>query len=253
MAYLHNFSPPIIHRDLKPANLLVTKTLQVKICDFGLSVQKTIIGVGTDDGSSPRTSSPGADGEGEDDDTGGGDQLGGTAPYSAPEVLLGKELDTGCDVFSFGVITWEMFSRRRPWHGVHVARISQLVGLDDERLPISDEVASLGDGSIKAIVEECWQLKPGDRPKFQIPAVPASDASILSMSTGNLAGAAAAMPGELYSSMVCLWGSMKTNALHRPQNTEDSRHETPRQRCPNARPAQPLIAPSRPPEPCCPS
>lgn len=178
MAYLHGFSPPIIHRDLKPANLLVTKTLQVKICDFGLSVQKKIIGVGTDDGSSPRTSSPGADGEGEDDDTGVGDQLGGTAPYSAPEVLLGKELDTGCDVFSFGVIIWEMFSRRRPWHGVHVARISQLVGFDDERLPISDEVASLGDGSIKAIVEECWQLKPGDRPKFPvlIDRIEASDA-----------------------------------------------------------------------------
>ena len=44
MAYLNGFKPPILHRDLKPANLLVTKTLQVKICDFGLSVQKSIEG-----------------------------------------------------------------------------------------------------------------------------------------------------------------------------------------------------------------
>ena len=146
----------------------MTKTLQVKICDFGLSVQKKIIGIGNDDGSSTRTSSPDADAKGEEDDTGVGDQLGGTAPYSAPEVLLGKELDIGCDVFSFGVIIWEMFTRRRPWHGVHVARISQLVGFDDERLAISDEVASLGDGSIKAIIEDCWKLKPGERPKFPV-------------------------------------------------------------------------------------
>ena len=44
MAYLNGFKPPILHRDLKPANLLVTKTLQVKICDFGLSVQTSIEG-----------------------------------------------------------------------------------------------------------------------------------------------------------------------------------------------------------------
>jgi serine/threonine protein kinase len=172
MAYLHGFSPPILHRDLKPANLLVTKTLQVKICDFGLSQQTKIIGGGNDDEpgtrAASRASSADADDDDEDDGTGVDDQLGGTAPYSAPEVLLGKELDVGCDIFSFGVIIWEFFTRRRPWDGVHAARISQLVGFDDERLPMSDEVESLGDGSIKAIIEQCWQLKTGDRPKFPV-------------------------------------------------------------------------------------
>lgn len=182
MAYLHGFSPPILHRDLKPANLLVTKTLQVKICDFGLSQQTKIIGCGNDDESetrsSSRASSAGVGDDGEDDDTDVDNQLGGTAPYSAPEVLLGKELDVGCDVFSFGVIIWEIFTRRRPWDGVHAARISQLVGFDDERLPMSDEVESLGDGSIKAIIEECWKLKTGDRPKFPelIDKIDAADA-----------------------------------------------------------------------------
>ena len=80
---------------------------------------------------------------------------------------MGKELDVGCDIFSFGVIVWEIFNRQRPWDGVHAARISQVVGFDDERLPIPEKISSLGDGSIKAMIEECWQLKPSDRPTFR--------------------------------------------------------------------------------------
>jgi serine/threonine protein kinase len=172
MAYLHGFEPPILHRDLKPANLLVTKSLQVKICDFGLSEQKLLEAETTtqqeaaekdDGGNADQDGGGGADAD-EDEDDPQEDQLGGTAPYSAPEVLLGKELDVGCDVFSFGVIVWEMFTRRRPWDNVHAARISQVVGFDDERLEMSEEVEGLAD--VKAMIEDCWQLKPSDRPKF---------------------------------------------------------------------------------------
>ena len=119
--------------------------------------------------------------------------VGGTAPYSAPEVLLGKDLDigaslslpyslleglccsfglifggvcldVGCDVFSMGVIIWEMFTRSRPWDGTHAARISQLVGFEDKRLEMSEQVEALPE--IKAIIEECWLLKSSARPKF---------------------------------------------------------------------------------------
>eukprot|EP01047_Picozoa_sp_COSAG01_P016953 COSAG01_NODE_885_length_12924_cov_63.044990_4_plen_230_part_00 len=171
MAYLHGFEPPILHRDLKPANLLITAKLtvnlsqptalivimrnhefrprktQVKICDFGLSVQQP----------------PNEEGAGEG--VGAVDQeLGGTAPYSAPEVLLGKELQEGADVFAFGVILWEIITRRRPWAMVHPARISALVGLEDRRLEISAELRAVPD--VEHIVEMCFRLKPSERPSF---------------------------------------------------------------------------------------
>ena len=148
MAYLHGFEPPILHRDLKPANLLVTKSMQVKICDFGLSVQKKIKGVGD------QVSTPRAEAEAEADtpkeaaalaetaallaeeQAAVEGQVGGTAPYSAPEVLLGKDFDIGCDVFSMGVIIWEVFTRSRPWDGIHAARISQLVRVDVDILSV---------------------------------------------------------------------------------------------------------------------
>eukprot|EP01052_Picozoa_sp_SAG31_P007067 SAG31_NODE_332_length_17516_cov_3.552840_13_plen_195_part_00 len=130
MSYLHNWRDrnglrlPILHRDLKPANLLVTRHLTVKIADFGLSMQR-----------SGSTKSAGI---------GAVDQsTGGTAPYSAPEVLLGKPLlgSGACDIFSFGVIVWELYCRRRPWGGAHEARIIQLVGMDDKRLEIPEDLA----------------------------------------------------------------------------------------------------------------
>ena len=67
-------------------------------------------------------------------------------------------------MFSFGVIVWEMYTRKRPWESVHAARISQLVGFDDKRLEISAEVAAVP--SVEALVKKCWLLKPSERPSF---------------------------------------------------------------------------------------
>jgi hypothetical protein len=174
MAYLHGFQPPILHRDLKPANLLITAKLDVKIADFGLSVQ--------------RSCEQGGEGIGAVDQ-----DLGGSAPYSAPEVLIGgkdlqqgkpvygfwcaltamyicggcckkKTTGPGADVFSFGVILWEIFTRRRPWAGVHAARISALVGLEDQRLEIPAELQAVP--AVEHIVEQCFRLKPSERPPF---------------------------------------------------------------------------------------
>ena len=118
--------------------------MQVKICDFGLSVQQAI---------------------GSKEAIGAVDQVeGGTAPYSAPEVLLGKELDEGADVFAFGVIVWEMYARTRPWAGTHAARITQLVGFEDQRLEMP--TAIMGAPDMVAIVGSCWKLKTVERPPF---------------------------------------------------------------------------------------
>jgi len=148
LRYLHGFEPPILHLDLKPANLLITAKLDVKICDFGLS--RTQLSVEKEGEMPARTVYKGVEG--------------GTAPYSAPEVLLGKDIDKGADVFAFGVVLCEIYTRKRPWFGVHAARISQLVGFEDKRLPMPEEMRELP--KMMALLEACWKLRPVERPPF---------------------------------------------------------------------------------------
>lgn len=83
----------IVHRDLKSANCLVDKHWTVKIADFGLSRMAA-----------------------------GGVVYGqsgvGTPEWTAPELLRGEQKCTSkCDVFSLGVIIWEMCTLQRPWEG----------------------------------------------------------------------------------------------------------------------------------------
>eukprot|EP01133_Synstelium_polycarpum_P008423 gene8423-9909_t len=84
---LHTWSPQILHRDLKSLNLLVTENWTVKICDFGLSRFDT--------GSNLETLG----------------KLRGTYAYVAPEVYFGNKYTTKSDVYSMGMIIWEMISR----------------------------------------------------------------------------------------------------------------------------------------------
>ncbi|XP_022732706.1 probable serine/threonine-protein kinase SIS8 isoform X2 [Durio zibethinus] len=137
MNYLHTSHPTIVHRDLKTPNLLVDKNWVVKVCDFGLSRMKhhTFL-------SSKSTA--------------------GTPEWMAPEVLRNEPANEKCDVYSFGVILWELVTLRIPWKGLNPMQVVGAVGFQNRRLEIPEDV----DPTVAQIIHECWQTEPHLRPSF---------------------------------------------------------------------------------------
>ncbi|WZZ68945.1 hypothetical protein YC2023_080315 [Brassica napus] len=137
MNYLHSCSPMIVHRDLKSPNLLVDKNWVVKVCDFGLSRMKNSTYL-----SSKSTA--------------------GTAEWMAPEVLRNEPADEKCDVYSYGVILWELFTLQQPWGRMNAMQVVGAVGFQHRRLDIPDFV----DPAIAELISKCWQTDSKLRPSF---------------------------------------------------------------------------------------
>ncbi|CAN7096846.1 unnamed protein product [Brassica rapa subsp. narinosa] len=128
MNCLHTSTPTIVHRDLKTPNLLVDNNWNVKVGDFGLSRLKhnTFL-------SSKSTA--------------------GTPEWMAPEVLRNEPSNEKCDVYSFGVILWELATLRLPWRGMNPMQVVGAVGFQNRRLEIPKEL----DPVVGRIILECWQ------------------------------------------------------------------------------------------------
>ncbi|XP_052726351.1 serine/threonine-protein kinase EDR1 isoform X2 [Vigna angularis] len=114
----------VVHRDLKSANCLVNKHWTVKICDFGLSRLMT---------ESPMRDSSSA----------------GTPEWMAPELIRNEPFTEKCDIFSLGVIMWELCTLSRPWEGIPPERVVYSVANEASRLEIPE-------GPLGRLISDCW-------------------------------------------------------------------------------------------------
>ena len=136
MNYLHNLRPPIIHRDLKTSNILVDKSLNVKIADFG--VAKII-----DNDVFLRTYCS-------------------TPSWSSPEMLNAEPYNEKVDVYGYALILWSLITRKQPFEEFSEQQV--ILGVSQGNLrPTIPENCLPG---ISKLIQECWARNPAERPNF---------------------------------------------------------------------------------------
>ncbi len=127
----------IVHRDIKPDNIMIRKDGIVQIMDFGLAKLKGVSRL-TKEGSTV-----------------------GTAGYMSPEQVQGQDADHRSDIFSMGVLLYELFTGQLPFKGVHETAVAyEIVNVDPAPMfSVKPEI----DPSLDAIVLECLAKDPDER------------------------------------------------------------------------------------------
>lgn len=149
----------IVHRDLKPANVMLTSDGRVKVLDFGIA---KLVHDAADPGAATATFSGSAAAEGF---TGFG-QLLGTAAYMSPEQAQGLPADHRSDIFSLGVLLYEMATGVRPFRGD--TQMSVLASIVKDDPPAIRTIRRGIPSAFERLVTECLDKNPDNRPQSGI-------------------------------------------------------------------------------------
>jgi predicted Ser/Thr protein kinase len=143
----------IVHRDLKPENVMITPAGLVKILDFGLAKPEVARrSSGPTEAALAKTETVVTSDEG---------RLMGTPEYMSPEQAMGETLDVRSDVFSFGIVLYEMLAGARPFAGASTGAV--LVAIARDEAPSLQERVPGADAAMGAVVSRCLAKGPAAR------------------------------------------------------------------------------------------
>ena len=127
----------LIHRDIKPSNIMIKRNGEVKLMDFGIAHTRSLEAI----------TLPGT--------------LIGTPAYMSPEQVLGQELDSRSDIFSFGIVLYEMFTGIKPFMDGDTSAVTSKILRDPFQPP--RQVNSQIPRRIQWLIKKCLRKKPKRR------------------------------------------------------------------------------------------